>query len=319
MKNLQIRAILIAFCATFFLSSCKSDDDANPINADNYNSLSDLVESLKEESQTHTITDPTVAQTITGDNGTIINISANTFTDNDNNVITTPVTARLSEFLTLEKMIKNNAQTTSNGQLLVTGGSFDLTFEDENGNPVNANPWSIQATIPVQTDIAGLENDMQYFVGNRTTVDGREMVDWTLGQGQEVWFDEGAFNIFGLEQGLSNCDVLYDMAGETATQFEVTISDVSDYSNSTVWMFIEDFPSVIMITQLNDTEDALETYANSIPVGLNATLIAITVDNDNYLKFGSLPITVSGDDTFNIVVDYGTTAELEALISTISN
>lgn len=319
MKTLQFKAILIAFTISIFTFNCKTSDDADPINADNYSSLSELVESLKEEPQSKTISDPTMANTITGDDGTVININANAFTDNGNNPITTPVTAKLSEFLTLGKMIKNNAQTSSNGQLLVTGGSFDLTFEDENGNPVNVNPWSLQAAIPVQTNIAGLENNMQYYIGSRTTVEGREMVDWTLGQNVEAWFDQGAFNIAGLEQGLANCDVLYDMAGETPTQFEVTISDVSDYSNSTVWMFIEDFPSVIMITSLNDTEDALETYANSIPVGLNATLIAITVDDENYLKFGSLPITVAGDDIFNVVVDYGTTSELEALIATITN
>ncbi len=260
-----------------------------------------------------------MANTITGDDGTIINIGANAFTDSGNNPITTPITAKLSEFLTLDKMIKNNAQTSSNGQLLITGGSFDLTFEDENENPVNVDPWSMQAAMTIQTDTTGLGlNYMNYYVGTRTTVGGREMVNWDFGQA-EAWLDSGAFNIDGLQQGLSNCDVLYDMAGETATQFEVTISDVIDYSNSTVWMFIEDFPSVIMITSLNDTEDALETYANSIPAGLNATLIAITVDSDNYLKFGSLPITVAGDDIFNVDVDYGTTTELESLIATITN
>ncbi len=216
-------------------------------------------------------------------------------------------------------MMKNNVQTSSNGQLLITGGSFDLTFEDENGNSINVDPWSLQAEMTVQTDTTGLGlNYMNYYVGTRTTVEGREMVNWEFGQA-EAWFSEDAFNIAGLEQGLANCDVLYDMVGETPTQFEVTISDVTDYSNSTVWMFIEDFPSVIMITSLNDTEDALETYVNSIPVGLNATLIAISIDDDNYLQFGSLPITVAGDDVFNIVVDYGTTDELEALIASITN
>lgn len=320
MKNQQFKAIIIAFSISSFMLNCKTNDDEDSINADNFNSLSELVESLKQEPQTHSISDPTMISTITGDDGTVITINANSFTDNDNNPITTPVTAKLSEFMTLEKMMKNNVQTSSNGQLLITGGSFELEFEDENGNPVNVTPWSMQAAMTVQTDTTGLDlNYMNYYVGNRMTVDGREMVNWTLGENVEAWFDEDSFNIAGLEQGLANCDVLYDMAGETATQFEVTISDVTDYSNSTVWMFIEDFPSVIMITSLNDTEDALETYANSIPAGLNATLIAITVDDENYLKFGSLPITVAGDDTFNVDVDYGTTAELEVLIETITN
>lgn len=321
MKKTQLKAIIIAFSISIFLTSCKLSDDSDPvILADSYTSLSELVETLKQESQTHTISDPTMANTITGNDGTVINIGANAFTDNSNNTITTPVTARLSEFLTVDKMMKNNVQTSSNGQLLITGGSFEITFEDENGNPANIGPGFMQASMTIQTDTTGLGlNSMNFYVGTRTIVDGREMVNWELGQNAEAWFDQGSFNIGGLEDGLANCDVLYDMAGETATQFEVSITGVTDYSNSTVWMFIEDFPSVIMITQLNDTEDALETYENSIPAGLNATLLAITVDEDNYLKYGSLPITVAGDDSFNVDVDYGTTADLEVLIALITN
>ena len=64
---------------------------------------------------------------------------------------------------------------------------------------------------------------------------------------------------------------------------------------------------------------ALSAFENSIPTGLNATLIAISLDENNYLKFGSLPISVSGDDSFNIDTDYGTTEDLKALIQTITN
>ena len=73
-----------------------------------------------------------------------------------------------------------------------------------------------------------------------------------------------------------------------------------------------------MLTTVNDTP-ALETYAESIPTGLNGTLIGIIIDDDNYLSFGSLPITVAGDDSFNINVDYGTEAELVALIESLVN
>lgn len=73
-----------------------------------------------------------------------------------------------------------------------------------------------------------------------------------------------------------------------------------------------------MLTTVNDTS-ALKTYAESIPYGLNGTLIGIIIDDDNYLSFGSLPITVVGDDSFNINVDYRTEAELVALIESIVN
>lgn len=317
MIKTNIRILLICISFSLLLFNCKNDDD-EPINADTYSSLNDLVQTLKPNTQSFTI-DPTTSQTVTGADGTIISISANTFTDDNNNIILTPITVKLREQLTLEDMLLANAQTSSANQILVTGGSFNLTFEDENGSSVNVNPWNLHAEIPVLTDITGYENQMQYYQGESSIVDGREMVDWDLGSNSESWMDEGVFNIFGLVQGLANCDVLYDMSGDTPTQFEVEVSGVTDYSSTTVWMVIDDFPSVIMITSLNDTMTALKTYEGSIPTGLNATLIAITVDADSYLKFGSLPITVLGDDNFNVVVDYGTTEELTALIQNITN
>lgn len=321
MTKTNLKTLMTCVLLALLLINCDDDDNNNPPpmnDADIYQSLDELVQVLKPAEQLFTI-NPTTAQTVTGEDGTIISIAANAFTDDSSNPITTPITVKLREHLTVEDMLLANAQTSSNNQLLVTGGSFNVSFEDENGTSVNADPWSLQAEFPVTTDITGFENDMRYFIGETTTVDGREVVNWTLGGNNESWMDEGTFNIFGLEQGLANCDVLYDMASESPTQFEVTVSGVTDYSSTVVWMVIDDFPSVIMITSLNDTMTALKTYDNSIPTGLNATLLAITIDEDSYLKFGSLPITVLGDDTFNVEIDYGTTEELVALVQSITN
>ena len=107
--------------------------------------------------------------------------------------------------------------------------------------------------------------------------------------------------------------------GENGTKFEATVTGVTDYSsNVEVWLIIDDFPSVVMLTTVNSTP-ALETYDGSIPTGLNGTLLGIHIDDDNYLNFGVLPITVAGDDSFNIDVDYGTEAELVALVESLVN
>jgi hypothetical protein len=73
-----------------------------------------------------------------------------------------------------------------------------------------------------------------------------------------------------------------------------------------------------MLTNINSTP-ALETYDESIPTGLDGTLIGINIDDNNYLSFGSLPITIAGDDSFNINVNYGTEAELVELIESLVN
>jgi hypothetical protein len=82
-----------------------------------------------------------------------------------------------------------------------------------------------------------------------------------------------------------------------------------------IWMFVNDFPSVIAITSPTDDGLGVKTYDGSIPVGLNATLLAIGVDDDNYLRFGTLEIDVQEEDEFTIDVDYGTTENLATLIN----
>jgi len=317
MKKTNIKTFLICISFSLLFFSCL-DNDSDIINASSYSSLNDAVQALKPNAQSFTI-DATIEQTVTGADGTKITVGANAFTDINGNLISTTITVKLTEYLTLGDMLLGNVQTSSDNQLLATGGSFNLTFEDENGASVNVDPWNVKSVIPVQTDITGYENQMQYYEGETTIVDGREIVNWNLNANAEVWMENGGFNIFNLRQGLTNCDVLFDMAADAPTQFEVTVSDVTDYSETIVWMIIDDFPSVVMINSLNDTMTALKTYDNSIPTGVNATLVAITIDADSYLKFGSLPINVLGDDEFNINVNYGTTEQLTTLIQNIAN
>jgi hypothetical protein len=219
-------------------------------------------------------------------------------------------------------MIFAKAPTTSNGNLLVTGGSFEVRAVNSVTNEeLEFAPWSCQCSLNIQTNPVGFENQMMLYNGNTSNLDnnGQEVVDWDLqNQGEFTVFNE-VFQAWGIDIGFTNCDVLYDMAGENGTQFEVTVSDVTDYSdNVEVWLIIDDFPSVVMITDVNSTP-ALETYAGSIPQGLNGTLLAIHIDDDNLLKFGSLEITVAGDDSFNVDVDYGTEEEFVALVQSLVN
>ncbi len=323
---------LLALLITLLTLGCSLNSESPTvpnINADQFASTQDVVNTLRPEEQIFTITDHSIMNTITGMDGTIITVQPNAFIAPDNTTITTPITAHLTEFLTVENIVRGNAQTISNGQLLVTGGSFYLIFKDENEGRINAIDGSLSASIPIQTDITGFEDQMQYYIGQCITAvgnlgncgisDTRTAVDWELSNSSESSVSNNTFNIFNLEQGLSNCDVLYDMAGETGTQFEVSVANVTDYSNCMLWMIIDDFPSAITINSLDNNQNILRTFSGSIPLGLNATLIAITTDNNNYLHFGSLDITVSGDDVFNVDISNGTIEELQELIHSVTN
>ena len=325
---MKLKSLIKVLILSIILISCSSDDNDNddtPPNADSFASINELKESLKPAAYVVTDVDPTQSFTINGPDGVQITCQENVIIDASGNVVTSPVDIALTEYLTPDKMILGNAQTTSNGQLLVTGGSFELDITDSSGTSLNTMPGvGCFCDFGVQTDPGSYGPQMMPFQGTRTTTNGAETVDWALG-GMEGGMTTGAdqtplFNSWGVDVGLTNCDVLYNLITGDATQFEVTLDDAVVYSNSTttVWMFIEDFPSVVNLTTINSTP-AHETYANSIPMGLNATLIGINIDADDYLMFGSTSVTVAGDDSFNINVDYGTEAELQALVESLVN
>jgi hypothetical protein len=313
-----MKYIFYFFSGLIFLScNNEANFNSNPnINASIYSDVSNLIDDLKSESQTFDVNDQTTPTSITGEGGTIINFNSNAFTDSDGNPVTSGIVIHLDEYLSLSQMMKNNIQTLSNGQLLVTGGSFNLGATDINNMPLNVNPWSVSAQLPIQTDISGFESGMSLFVGEINTTDGMEQVNWIQAErNNEFWLNDGFMNFYGIDFGLSNCDVLYNMAGEDGTQFSVYVEDSVVPTNYMIWMFISDFPSVINITSPTEDGFGVKTYDGSIPVGLNATLLAIGVDDDNYLRFGTLEINVQGDDNFTIDVDYGTTEDLNTLIN----
>ena len=321
MKTKLIYSTAILF--SFVIYSCNNESvGANQTqhNASTFTNFQDLRNSLKPNPYVKTL-DPSISFSITGPGGTTITCTGSSIIDSSGNTVSDDVDISLYEFNTLDEMILAKAPTTSNGNILVSGGSFEVRVEDTaTGEELEFTNWGCQCSLDIQTSPSiAHQNQMMLFNGNTNNLDnnGQEVVDWYLqNQGEFEVFD-GIFQAWGIDIGFSNCDVLYDMAGENGTQFEATVNGVTDYtSNVEVWLIIGDFPSIVMLTTVNDTP-ALETYAESIPTGLNGTLIGIIIDDDNYLSFGSLPITVAGDDSFNINIDYGTEAELVALIESL--
>lgn len=320
MKKTNFKILLGLAVASIVTVGCKGDDIIIPDDtpkADKVESVNQLIKILKDKPQEFYIRTKDKDTVIIGKDSTIIKFPKGSIKDTLGNPIDS-VKIELNEYLSLNNMLLNNIQTSSNGKLLITGGSFDLNVESMNGSPVVFNPFSVSSSFPVKLEVPK-PNDMEYYVGERTiNNDGKEIVDWELSDNAEFFMTEdNLFNVFGIRNGLTNCDVLYEIAANNPTQFEASVAGVTDYSKATVWLFIKDFPSAVMLTQKNIKEDALKTYENSIPKGLNGVLLAITTDAEGYLKFGKKEITVEGDDTFDINVEYGTKDKLKELINTL--
>ncbi len=252
--------------------------------------------------------------TIRGNDGVTITLQPNSTTDvasGDSLYIV------LREYLTPNKMFYGKVQTESNQRILVTGGSFWWDLKDTQGNSVTIDPSLAHSRINVQTDITGYQGAMEYFIGEQTNGGGQEIVNWFQGGG-EAGFIEGGFEIFETELGWANCDALLDIPADQYTQFKVgfSASEGIEIADKSVFMFIQDFPSLINI--YTPDGEYLKTYDNSVPLGLNATLVGVAVDENGYLLIGSLPIQVMGDDIFTIEMSYGTTEELQQLVENIT-
>ncbi len=326
MKTKLIYLMSIMF--SFGIYSCDDADGGSyQSNTDTstFTSILDLRNSLKPNPHVETV-NPAGSFTVEGPEGTSITCSGNSILDINGNIVSDDVIISLYEFNTLDKMILAKAPTTSNGNLLVTGGSFEVTAENANtGQELEFSSFGCECFLNIQTNPStSHENQMVLFKGNTDNLDNNdaEVVDWNQvnADGDGAGFAQGGnFQALDIDVGFSNCDVLYNMSGENGTQFEATVSGISDYtSNVEIWLIVDDFPSVVMLTTINATP-ALQTYSGSIPTGLTGTLVGIHIDDDDNLNFGFLPITVAGDDSFNINVDYGTEAGLVALVESLVN
>lgn len=109
--------------------------------------------------------------TIEGEQGTLVIIPPNAFTDSNGNTITSNVDFELVEALTLEDMILYNLTTTSNGKQLETGGMFYMNAS-QNGKVLKINP---NAPIYTETPTNRVKKGMLAF---DSEIDTNGNINW---------------------------------------------------------------------------------------------------------------------------------------------
>lgn len=160
--------------STMILISCQKEDPVityqNPIvtPTPTLNTINAFFgTNLESEKQTISI-DLSTQTSLTGTNGTILYFSSNTFEDMNGNTVSGVIEIEMIETQSNKDMLwLNRPTTTTNGQLLVSGGIVYVNVT-QNGNQLSINDNApIQASIPSDDYIP-----MDYFVGT-TDNDGR--------------------------------------------------------------------------------------------------------------------------------------------------
>ena len=174
--------LVVSFLSAILITSCsKSYNKYNNVTISqtaDLTKLNSLFVSLRPVPQSITVT-AGFLQTVYGIGGTKLTFYPNSFKDKKGNVITSGIIdIQLTEVYTLGDKIATRATTTSNGQLLTSGGQVLITAT-MNGNEVFANKYGIGFKQPGQS-----QKPMTLFYGDTNNPDS--VVTWGVPSPNQV-------------------------------------------------------------------------------------------------------------------------------------
>lgn len=165
MKNILGLLIL----ATFGLTSCnnnQSTSDSKPIPdvKTEIGKVNDFLKQYEEPSQIFKVSADKPTQ-VKGKQGTIISINPTDLLTENGQPVEKNIEVELKELTNQEQLLRTNAQTTSNGQLLVSGGAYFINMTSDGKQLKLKDGKSLSVEFPKITS-----NEMSLFYGQRDTL-----------------------------------------------------------------------------------------------------------------------------------------------------
>ncbi len=311
----QLIILSLALLATFGFYSCKKKYTTIPAPTP-FSSLRDSFEFMSNNNIQDFIVDASVGRSFTTKSGIEFTVPADAFRNEIGEVISAGlIEIEIVEMLTTNDMIFNQRSTTSDGDVLVTGGQFKISYS-LNGNPVNIG-FGVDIEVVIPTDIG--DDKMQVFYGEE---DPNGFVNWsqalkrsydpfdsavftdnpipvivtdTVTQGGTLKFYN--FQIDNESTNWINCDYFYDVPGNK-TPLTLTLDE--DYNNLNTLFFVHFKEIQSVMTGYFDGNNFVT--AGQIPTGTSVTLIfASEIDGDYYYK--AIDIVVSNGYSGTIEMD----------------
>lgn len=165
MKNTPLIFALLLL----FLVSCK-DEKQQEVEQDVTTETPDLIADSGNRKafttdnlnmQTFTL-DAGKDNTIKGEKGTELTIPKNTFTDAQGNLVTGNITVQLKEALSISDIVTGGLTTTSNGEILSSGGMLYVNAKQGDNDVFIGKSKSIGVSVPTDNFVP----EMQIFTGN---------------------------------------------------------------------------------------------------------------------------------------------------------
>lgn len=295
----------IALLAIATLSACKKDKEQNP----EYVSASEFKAKYSVPAQSFNETAGT-AFSITGEKGIKLNFPANAFLDGSGNQVSGAIKLTLKEVLSKKDILLSGKMTESNGQLLVSGGEFQI-LATKNGQALKLNP-AAEIITRVPKTLSSEPMDLFLFApgiaGDSTWTQVQKRT-----QGTPEYYE---FALPGF--GWVNCDYFYsDARPKTTITVSPTFTGASpSIKDQSVYLIFDELNTVIGLP-FNIDLNKHQSYLNSMPIGLTAKLAVIAVDVHDRIYFGETSLTISAGLHLDVPVSLANQTVLDNYLNSL--
>jgi hypothetical protein len=300
MKTSKLILALGLFAMTFIACNPKEDE---PTRENSGRQLTALHENLLNDAMQTGTLDAATGGTLIGNQGTQFVFPANAFQDGNGNLITGTVNIEYAELYKRSDMVLMNKPTmgklpSGDKAWLVTGGEFYVKITQA------ACSCEIQITNPFEiktnpnADPNAFDNNMIGFRGEIVADEltwiqmaggatGNTLVPAGVRDGQSGFY----YSLFSSENGWTNID-RFSGDPRPKTTLEVTVPTGFDDDNCTIYLSVDGDDAGIATLDVYNAGVFSEHYGQ-LPIGLEAHLIFISVDDDDTIRHQIKPITVT--------------------------
>ncbi|MFB0923775.1 MAG: hypothetical protein QMB65_00600 [Vicingaceae bacterium] len=308
MKKFALIPLLTICTILLTFYSCKKDEDTitpvieetTPITNTPTSSTSNLSDffnqNITDNTQSFTV-DASTWSSFTGSKGTYAYIPANSFKDNSGNIVSGNISIELIEIQTKADMIWMNKTTTSNGQLLVSGGELSIkAFQNGEQLTLSQNGYvSIQMPTNNPTNMS-LFSGTEDAIGNVNWDSTGTTVPVDTSGGFNFTIQSGTFSNDSL--GWINCDYFYNQSN--LTTLSVIPPTNHDGTNTSIYLFFNNIYSVAPAAW-NSNSSNFQSYLNSLPIGEQITIVAVSdINGQMYSSFTPITLTANHSETITL-------------------
>jgi len=316
----------ITTAVIIFLTSCQKELKLSPVAAGKVSSLSEFYDKNAVPLQTFSV-DAANGGSFTGAAGSIVTIPSSAFVDGNGNAVTGNVTVELREIYKKSDMLLSNMPTTSYGWPLQSGGEFFIRATNTGGALLLQKNKRIQVKQPAAVT-GGNDAAMKAFIGiaNADSIANNNwnpVLDSASNPQAAVLIDADNY-VFSLYQFSTpaangtwcNSDNSDYFSKYTTTSLLISSTDTG-FGRCDVYLVFKDVNCMVHVYATGVNSNNLYQYTyNYAPVGLQCTVVAITVKGDTlYSSF--TPITISANQTVNFSLSATTTEAFKTALGNL--